>query len=124
MTTRLDTKFVAKTLAMLERTGKAAVFQTYPDADYDPDTGQTTLGDAVDHTHKIIPPYAVDQRLIDGDTVKAGDMETGVAALGLQFTPSPSVTKVLVDGQAWTIIHVQPVYSGDEIALFSLRLRR
>lgn len=122
--TILDRKFLPKVLQLIDRLGKTVVFRTYPDAAYDPETGETTLGDPLDYTKKIIPPYAYEQKYIDGDNVQAGDMQSGIAALGLEFTPIPSTDKLIIDTQEWNIVNSMPVYSGQQIAMYLFQLRR
>lgn len=120
----LDASLMSTAYSLIYRRGKTVVFKTYPAAVYDPTTGETTLGNSVDYTHKIIPPYPYSDKYINGDTIRAGDIQTGIAALGLLFVPDPSATKVVIDTIEWSIVNMQPVYSGEQIALYMLQLRR
>lgn len=122
--TILDKKFLPKALRLIDRLGKTVVFKTYPDATYDPETGETVPGDPVNYSKKVIPPYAYEQKYLDGDTVQTGDMQSGIAALGLEFTPEPSVTTVVIDTEEWNIVNMMPIYSGQQIALYLLQLRK
>lgn len=109
---------------LIESQGKTVTFRVYPTAAYNPATGETTLGDAVDYQKKIIPPYPYHSKYIDGDLVQAGDMQTGIAASGLEFVPGPSTMKVIIDSKAWKIVDSQPVYSKEQVVLYMLQLRR
>jgi len=109
---------------LIELQGKTVTFRLYPTAAYNPATGETSLGDAVDYQKKIIPPYPYRSQYIDGDLVQVGDMQTGIAASGLEFVPEPSTMKVILDSKEWKIVHVQPVYSKDQVVLYMLQLRR
>ncbi|MEN6306678.1 MAG: hypothetical protein ABFD91_02890 [Anaerohalosphaeraceae bacterium] len=115
---------IQKAYRLIESQGKTVTFRLYPTAAYNPATGETTLGDAVDYPRKIIPPYPYHSKYIDGDLVQVGDMQTGVAAFGLEFVPEPSTMKVIIDSKEWKIIHVQPVYSKEQVVLYMLQLRR
>lgn len=117
-------KFLAMAYRLINSKGKTVTFRTYPDSVYDPTTGETTLGDAVDYQKKIIPPYPYKAGYIDGDLIKASDMQTGIAAYGLDFTPEPSDTRVIIDSKEWKIMNVQPVYSKEQVVLYMLQLRR
>jgi len=120
--TELDTEVLADVLEVLNEYGKEAVFTAYPASAYDPTTGEGAPGAAWEYSHRIIPPDAVALQHVDGDTIQSGDMVTGVAASGIEFTPSTAV-KVTIDSVMWSIVRVAPVYSGQRIALYVLQLR-
>jgi len=120
--TELDTEVLADVLEVLNEYGKEAVFTAYPGAAYDPTTGDGAPGTAWQYSHRIIPPDAVALQYVNGDTIRVGDMITGVAASGIEFTPTNAV-KVTIDSVMWSIVHVAPVYSGQRIALYVLQLR-
>lgn len=122
--TEFDTDFVPMAVEMLAEFGKQVTFRVYPEAVYDPETGKNTIGEPADYTVKAIPPYSYEAKYIDGDTVLAGDMQTGIAASGLEFTPKPSETKVVIDSVEWSIVSVQPQYSGEQIAVYLIQLRK
>ena len=122
--TAFDDEFVPLALEMITEDGKSVTFMTYPLSLHDATTGRTTLGRETNYTKFIIPPYAYEEKYINGDTVKSGDMKTGVAASGLGFVPNPSETKVIIDSVEWSIVNVNPIYSGEQIALYMLQLRK
>ena len=122
--TALDRKFVPKVLSMIEKYGKTVEIKIYTDAVYAPTTGETTLGAYTRYVKKIIPPYPYEQKYVDGDIIKQGDLQTGIAGSGLGFTPEPGLTKITIDSLIWSIVNMQPIYSGEQIALFLLQLRR
>jgi len=122
--TELDQDFVPLATELIDEMGKTVVFKTYPDAAYDEVEGETDLGDVVSYTKKIIPPFNYDQKYIDGEVIKVGDMQTGIAGQGLEFTPEPGLVEVIIDEQTWNIVNMMPLYSGEQIALFLLQLRK
>lgn len=122
--TELDEEFVPLATEMIDEMGKTVVFKTYPDASYDEVEGETTLGDVISYIKKIIPPYNYDHKYIDGDIIKVGDMQTGIAGQGLEFTPEPGLIEIIIDEQTWKIINMMPLYSGEQIAMFLLQLRK
>ncbi len=124
MATRLDAKFVPLVLSKLETFGKDAVFTVYPSAGYDPTTGKLTPGTGTPYTVKIIPPYPYEHGYRGPDVIQAGDMQTGIAASGLAFTPKPDAMTVTIDGQVYRIVSVEPIYSGEQVCLYLLQLRR
>ena len=108
---------------ILEEIYKTVTFWVYPNKAYDPSTGKTTQGDATQHSKKVIPPYAIDLKYVDGDVIKVGDLLTGVPAEGIEFTPARSM-KVTIDSNIWTIERVQPLYASEQIVLYLLQLRK
>jgi len=122
--TELDEEFVVLATEMIAEMGKTVVFRTYPDASYDAVEGVTTLGDMLSYTKKVMPPYAYKQKYIDGDVIQAGDMQTGIAGQGLEFTPEPGLIEIVIDEQTWNIVNMTPLYSGEQIAMFLLQLRK
>lgn len=122
--TELDEEFVPLALEMIEELGKTVEIKTYPGQQYDPTTGEATKGDYVRYVKKVIPPYPYDEKYIDGDLIKAGDLQTGIAGSGLGFTPEPGLTEIYIDTLRWSIVSMKPIYSGEQIAMFLLQLRR
>ena len=124
MTTAFDDEFVPLALEMIEEDGKSVIFKTYPAAAYDPASGETVVGSVTSSSEKVIPPFHYEEKYINGDTIQLGDMQTGIAASGLAFVPDPSITKVVIDSAEWTIVNMNSIYSGEEIALYMLQLRK
>jgi len=122
--TSLDKKFLPMALRLVTKYGKLVQFDTYPDEVYTPSTGENVPGDSVVFYKKIIPPYGYEQKYVNGDSVQAGDMQTGIAASGLEFVPQPSLTKVTIDTKQWNIINMMPIYSGEQICMYLLQLRK
>ncbi|HBG77501.1 MAG TPA: hypothetical protein DDW84_01445 [Phycisphaerales bacterium] len=121
--TKLDKKLRAKVLALIAKLGKSVVFVIQPQKDYDPTKGEATGLDPIYPIKKIIPPFEYESKYIDGDLIKVGDMQSGIAAKDLEFTPAKSMT-VCFDDMTWKIIRVMPIYTGQQIALYMFQLRR
>lgn len=122
--TEMDTEFVPLALEMIEEFGKTVEIKIYPDAVYDVVQGETTVGDYVRYVKKIIPPYPYEQKYINGDIIQMGDLQTGIAGSGLGFVPEPGLTTITIDSTVWKIVNMKPIYSGEQIALFLLQLRK
>ncbi|RKY09813.1 MAG: hypothetical protein DRP56_02105 [Planctomycetota bacterium] len=122
--TEMDETFVPLAVEMLDEFGKAAVIKTYPDGAYDPTAGETVVGDMVSYAKNIMPPYPYEQKYIDGDVIQVGDLQTALAGNGLEFTPEPGLTVIVIDTLEWNIVNMMPLYSGEQIALFMLQLRK
>lgn len=125
MATELDNEALPLVLETLAEFGKAVVIKIYPSASYSPSTGSTTPGTAIQYNKKIIPPYPYENKYIDGDIIREGDLQSGIAASGLEFSlEKPDLTRFVIDGFEWLVISAKPVYSGDSIAMYQLHLRK
>ena len=121
--TRLDKRLLPKVLKLINKYGKEVIFRDDPDGTYDPTTGKYTAGTVLYHDRRIIPPFPFDEKYINGDTIRVGDILTGVAASGIPFTPYEGM-KVDISSVIWRIIKTGSVYTGQNIALFMLQLRK
>jgi len=121
--TTLDTRILPKVVTILNKYGKDVDFVVPASKTHDPDTGKVTTVPGTTYTVKASPPDKYDSRLIDGAVIKADDARTIIAAQGIQFTPSISM-RVEFDSVTWMIKHVMPIYSGNSIAAYEVRLRR
>jgi len=121
--TALDDRLLPKVLAIVEKFGIDAVFDEPGTKTYDPTTGETTESGNTNHTEKVTPPEGYPDNYMGGDVVKQGDVQIYLPAFGLGFTPVVSLD-VAVGGKDYHLVGVDPVYSGEEIALYRLQLRR
>lgn len=123
MSTTLDIEAALAALELIDENGKAVSFVHNASATYSPSTGKVTGGSPAPFNKKIVPPYPYEQKLVDGDVIRVDDMRTGVAASGLGFTPERMKTTVTIDSRIWTVVNVQPIYSGEDVAMYLLQLR-
>ena len=121
--TDLDIELLPEVLEIINEVGKTVDFITYPSQSFSVATGSRTDGTPVTYSRKIIPPYNFDQRMIDGDVIQYGDMQTGVAGQDLGFVPARG-THLEVDGVRWTIQKITPIMSGELTALYMIQLRQ
>ena len=120
--TQLDDKLVPKTLELINKFGKNLTFvEVISGGVYDPATGGESDPVTVNHIRKAIPPSDFRQRFAD-DEIHVGILQTGVAASGLPFSLVLGM-KVLFDDGEFNVIRFNPVYSGNDKALFMILLR-
>lgn len=120
--TELDDQLVPAVLELINDLGKVAVARVKSNQAYTESTGDVTES-ATDYTVKILPPERFDIGYIDGDVIRVSDLKTAVAASGLAFTPKLGML-VIFDSGTYTTISVSPVYSGEQIAMWELQLRK
>jgi len=121
--TELDIELLEDVFDIIDEFGKTVTFWVYGSESYDPATGKNTTGDVTEYDKKVIPPYSVDLKYVNGDVIKAGDMLSGVPAKDIEFTPERGI-KVSIDSGIWAIQRVSPIYSGEWIALYLFQLRK
>ena len=125
MATALDTKLRAVALRLIDDYGQDAIFVVPTTSTYDPDTGATTETGPTEYTEKISPPRGYKANMIDGNVVQRGDRQAYIAASGLAFTSETGLEVRLTDAEeVWRIVGVQEIFSGEQIAVYVLQMRR
>jgi len=99
--TNLDKRMIPKVVKLINKYGKTVVFKLYPNAKYNPPTGDMQNLDPIGYIKKIIPPYNYDDKYINGDLIKVGDMQSG---MGVNYTSIPSGVQVVINGQPINIV--------------------
>jgi len=123
VSTALDTTLVPKVKSIIDTYGKTISFVVPGLNEYDADSGSVIESGVVTHSVKSTPPENYSSRWVAGEIIKEGDTQVSIAASGLLFTPVNGLV-VTIDGENWKAIRVQSMYTGDDIALYSLQLRR
>lgn len=122
--TKLDKKFVPLALKLLNKHGAVATVSIKSGDTFNPSTNKRAAGTSTPHSVKIVPPFPYKDVLIDGDNIKRGDMQTYFAASGLGFDPLTARYTLDFKGTTWKVETTQPFYSGEQIALYGVQLRR
>lgn len=126
--TVLDDRLIPRTLALIEKYGKLMTFALPDGGTYDPTSGAIT-GDSssssssYSYSQKATPPEAYVEDMIDGENVYKGDMRVWLPAHQLAFEPQVNMT-VTIDATVWNVMNVEPVYTGERIAMYGLQLRK
>lgn len=123
MATQLDKKMRATAERLITKFGKAAQYTQHSDGAYDPSTGAVSSAGPDSHNVTIAPPAGYDEHFVDGDSVQSSDLKTSLSASMISFEPAVR-DELTVDGKRYTILHVNPLYSGEQVALYELQLRR
>ena len=122
-TTMLDLKIRASAFNLIAKVGKQVTFTLYPSAAYDPTDGETTKGSPTQYVKKVSPPSAYKEMYIDGEIIRKGDCRVILPAKDLEFTPEVGI-EVTIDTVVWKIVGLKPVYSGEQVAAYTLQLRK
>jgi len=117
----LDSTMRATAEDLIGQFGKAVTIRRVV-KDYSAATGKATV-DETDHTTKgVLEDFA--ERDIDGTVVLRGDTKLHVAAKPLSIAPDRETDEVIFDLTTYRVVNVQAIYSGEQVALFTLHLSR
>jgi hypothetical protein len=90
---------------------------------YDP-----TPGTPVDYTVNASPPAKFTEQQRDGTLIQTDDVLISIAAEGLAVVPSVGgdgeTTELVIDGDSWQIVAVHPVYYGESVGHYDVRIGR
>lgn len=127
MTTSIDTKALAAVNTALARVGASATFVQYMSAGYNTATLEVDEGSATNTTLKIIPPYRNSKGftlsgIVQTQTFFAPEaLLTGVAGDALATAPTIG-DEIVYGSQRFKIVEIEPIRSGDDIALYLFRI--
>jgi hypothetical protein len=118
----LDTRARATASRLLNKYGKAVVFNSIIKGSYDTTTG-SIASDSV--TSINVKASIRDFNGIDimSGVVQAGDRKVTMPAIDLSVTPKPSDT-ITFDGDTYTVIEVHNTWSGELPAVYTLQVRK
>lgn len=90
---------------------------------------QTGPGGSTVQTFEVLcsPPTGYSPEEVDGTRIQSGDLEMIVPVLNIpdeMGTPNIETDTVSIDGHTWRIVRIEPLRGGDEIADYTLQLRR
>lgn len=119
----LDAKLRPVAKRLLETYGKASTLTRVTGGTYDPVTGQTTDPTETDYTVYASPPKFFRRDAVDGEIIRETDFYVTIAAQGLAVTPDRETDTFTFDGADYTILRVEPQYSGELVAAYKLHLR-
>lgn len=121
--TAIDDRLIPKVEALIARLGKSIVINCVTNEGTVSNDGSVKGRTETPVTVKVIPPYPVDDKYVNGDTTRMGDLQTYVPAVSFGYEPVAGWTAV-IDNKTWTIVSVEPIYTGDAIALYGLVMRK
>jgi hypothetical protein len=117
----LDTQMRALASDLIGQFGASAVLQR-DEYLYDRVASKGYLQETQQYTIKLSPPEPY-QELRDGAMVKTGEMKTMVAAVDLEIVPDEK-DRIIFAGATWTVVAVEAVWSGEQVAAYILRLQK
>lgn len=121
MSTALDDSLVPKVAELINtKVGTDAVFFEVASQSYDTRTGEVAASEPTQRTAKIAPPFKKTS-FKDGQLVQSSHFESVLAAQGLAWTPVNGM-KVTHGGLTYRLTEATPIYSGDLVCAFMLKL--
>jgi hypothetical protein len=129
---QLDTVFRPLAERLIEQFGMSMTYIQVAES-FDATTGKVT---ATETQHSVVgtPPVPLSKRLASGesyravlgevfDTVEAGDLITTIKAQNLGFTPALG-DRLVYNDSTWQVVRVDPTYSGELPAAFTVQIRQ
>lgn len=106
----------------------ASATLTLDENDWDPASGVETSPEETPIPITISPPAAYTAQEIDGTVVQVDDMKASAAAKKLEELGVNGVDlnkyRLTAGGSTFRIVRAFPVYSGDQVALWMMQLRK
>lgn len=113
---------------LIKKYGKDATLKRETLGTFDPAASEYSGGGTTSYAVKVSPPERFRQDMIDGQMVRRDDFEVLASDLALSITPTAGdeSTKdtLVLDSEEYQIIRVNPVYSGEQVAMFRLHCRK
>lgn len=131
--TEFDDIFVPLAFELIDEFGKLTTFtEAQQDGAYNPKLGKVDPITAVEHLNvKISPPSSSVRQFTERDLLEEGEQLCLIHTQGNAFTAqanwiekSGKGWKILIDGVTWTIVIGMPIYSGEKIAAWKLKIAK
>ncbi len=125
MSGALDT-LSPKAKELIDKFGKDLLYLDIGDLVYDPETGDIT--EPTETSRAFVGAIAkVKESLIDGDVFKHGDLIIMMGVDGLSWAPEQGRQVAIgstASGEHYTIIGLEPLYTGNLLAVQKLHVRK
>lgn len=120
--TILDSAMRETASRLLGTYGKELTLRRDVRSDYRPASGDFLVETHIDDTFRgFFVDYNAKQ--IDGTLVQAGDRQVLAAAKDLPEAPRAG-DHVMIDAETWDVIHVKADWSGEQVALYTMQVRK
>lgn len=119
----LDTEARQVAVGLIEEFGKSVEIRRMMQNTYDPVSG--TGGEdstPVNYPVKVTPPEAYKIKDINGSYITTGEMIISLADQGAPVIPDKDTDDVLLEGEYWNILDIEKVWSGELVAMHTLRI--
>lgn len=120
MTGQLDSILRPIADDLIQTFGKSATLRRI-DITHDPITGKPTET-TTDYSVIITPPADYSENMVSAGVVERDDLKCSIADLGMSVRPDVRTDHVMFDGKSYTVKDVSPVYSGERVAYYELRI--
>lgn len=120
--TTLDDKLRPLASNLIDKFGKTVTLTTQSAGTYDPATRTTTITPTSVTPKAVIEEYTAGQMFAGDGLILAGDKRLTFAAADIT-RPEPGDT-VTIDSVVWTIKAVQETWSGEQVAIYVVQVRK
>lgn len=119
----LDAPLRAVSQKVIDKFGKSVTLRIVTAGSYDPATRTATNSDADQTVNAVITNPPAGSQFRESGTVRLGDRMVTIPAKNLTTVPDTS-SLVVIDSREYEVVEVNPVYSGDQVAIYELLVRR
>ncbi len=121
--TKLDIKLIPKVKRLVVKYGKTMDFIVPATKTYNRLTGATSETSPTTYSKKVTPPEPYIEGYVPAESIKVGDTKVYLPSEDLEFTPKNGYL-VEFGATKWRMEFVNPIYSGELVALYELLLRK
>lgn len=120
----LDAPLRAVSQKVIDKFGQSVTLRIVTAGAYDPTTRSATNTDTDQTVNGIVmKPSLGSSQFSENGGVRLGDRLVTIPAKNLTTAPDTS-SLVVIDSKEYEVVEVNPVYSGDEVAIYELLVRR
>lgn len=120
----LDAPLRSVSQKVIDKFGQSVTLRIVTAGSYDPSTRTASNTDADQTVNGIITkPSLGASQFSEAGAVRLGDRQVTIPAKNLTTVPDTS-SLVVIDSKEYEVVEVNPVYSGDEVAIYELLVRR
>ena len=113
---------VDKISNILKDKGIIATARIYSNAVFNPATNKTTLGNYVDYSIIVVPPYSWREGFRNAVLVSEGKAMTGIANKNLGFEVKPGIL-LIINNIQWEVLAVTLIQSKNGILYYQLEIQ-
>lgn len=108
---------------VIDKFGKSVTLRIVTAGDFDPDTLTASNTDSDQTVNAVLTRPGGGAQFSESGTIRLGDRMVTIPAKNLTTAPNTS-SLVVIDSKEYEVVEVNPVYSGDEVAIYELLVRR
>lgn len=107
---------------IIQELGISATVRTRPSKTFNTNTQQASIGQAVDYTVKVIPPYRNREGYKETELISSGIGLSGIINYKLNFQVKKGI-KLIINSKTWTVTGIQEISDKTGILVYILEIQ-